>query len=236
LTAGGVPQGTGEKGLARAGGAANEHAQVPHTIFQMHPDEYRSPSQLPVGGVLIVGSGSSGCQIAEELRHDGRDVYLCVGRCIWTRRRYYGKDLMWWWYRLGVFDETVDTLPPSADRLACQGVWTGRDGGRDLNAYGLARDGVVLLGRLKGISGTTVALAPDLRESLAVGDEYAMRLERDVTEWARKTHMVGSLGPSPADPILQLRYDSCHPKAGGGEESVTSCDSLAKVIEPGMPV
>jgi len=181
--------------------------QVPPTIFQMHTDQYLSPSQLPVGGALIVGSGSSGCQIAEELRRDGRDVYLCVGRCWWTRRRYHGKDMEWWWDRLGVFDQTVDALPASVNRLGCSIVLTGRDGGRDLNAYALARDGVVLLGHLKGISGTMVALAPDLRESLAVGDEYAMQFERDVTEWARKVNMVESLGPSPADPIPRLESE-----------------------------
>ena len=182
-------------------------SQVPATICQLHTDEYRAPELLPAGGVLIVGSGASGCQIAEELRREGRDVYLCVGRCRWTRRRYHGKDMVWWWDRLGVLDQTVDTLPPSANRLGCSILLTGRDGGRDLNAYTLARDGVVLLGHLKDISGTTVALAPDLRENLAFGDEYGMQFERDVTEWARNANMAQSLGPSPADPIPRLETE-----------------------------
>ena len=179
-------------------------AEVSGTIFQMHTDDYRAPSQLPAGSVLVVGSGSSGCQIAEELRHDGRDVYLCVGRCSWTRRRYYGKDVLWWAERLGLLDQTVDTLPSTVNRLGCRFVQSGRDGGRDLNPHTLARDGVVLLGHLKGINGTVVTLASDLRESLAFGDAYAMQFARDVTEWAQKANMTGSLGPSRADPIPGL--------------------------------
>ena len=179
-------------------------ATVPGRIFQIHTDEYRAPAQLPAGGVLIVGSGASGCQIADELRRDGREVYLCVGRCRWTRRRYYGKDILWWLNRFGVLDQTVDSLPPGTNRMECRNQLTGRDGGRDLNAYTLARNGVVLLGHLKAINGMLASLVTDLRESLAVGDAYAMQFERDVIEWARKANITESLGPSLADPIPRL--------------------------------
>jgi putative flavoprotein involved in K+ transport len=179
-------------------------AAVPDKIFQIHTDEYQAPAQLPDGGVLIVGSGASGCQIADDLRRDGRDVDLCVGRCRWTRRRYYGKDIVWWLNRLGVFDQTVDSLSSSANRTECRNTLSGRDGGRDLNAYTLARDGVVLLGHLKTINGTRASLATDLRESLSFGDAHAMQVERDVTEWARKENTTEPLGPSLADPIPRL--------------------------------
>lgn len=106
-----------------------------------------------------------------------------------------------------MLDQTVDTLSPTANRLGCSILLSGRDGGRDLNAYTLAREGVILLGHLKAINGTMVSLAPDLRESLAVGDAYAIQFERDVTEWARKANITEPLGPSLADPIPRLETE-----------------------------
>jgi putative flavoprotein involved in K+ transport len=56
-------------------------AIVPDTsgVPQLHSVAYRNPDQLPKGSVLIVGAGSSGVQIAEELPLAGRRVYLSVG-------------------------------------------------------------------------------------------------------------------------------------------------------------
>lgn len=84
---------------------------LPADLLQLHTSEYRRPSQLADGAVLVVGSGQSGCQIADELLDAGRTVYLSVGRCPWLPRRYRGRELVRWLLETGIVDETVDTLP-----------------------------------------------------------------------------------------------------------------------------
>lgn len=116
---------------------------VPGDVFQLHTSDYRRPGQLPDGGVLVVGSGQSGCQIADELLHAGRDVYLAVGRCPWIPRRYRGREIVHWLVETGITDQTVDTLPTPAARLTCNPPVSGNDGGHDLPsplARGSGRD------------------------------------------------------------------------------------------------
>jgi putative flavoprotein involved in K+ transport len=127
-----------------------------------------------------VGSGSSGCQIAEELARNDRRVYLSVGNCGWGPRRYRGRDFMRWAIDLGLMDETVDRSPDA--RLACNQSLSGNDGGHDCHPRTLARLGVVLVGRLEGIRGRTFHLRPDLDENLAKADEFAERFKRQVDE------------------------------------------------------
>jgi putative flavoprotein involved in K+ transport len=86
-------------------------AQIPPNLFQVHSSEYRNPKQLPSGAVLIVGSGSSGGQIADELIESGRRVYFSIGRHRRVPRRYRGRDYVWWSSAMGLFDQRVDTLP-----------------------------------------------------------------------------------------------------------------------------
>ena len=112
--------------------------------LQLHSSRYRNPGTLPPGAVLIIGSGNSGCQIAEELCHAGRQVYLSVSRHRRAPRRYRGRDLTWWQHALGETDATVDQCPDEpASRLL-----TGVAGGHDVDLRQLARNGVVLLGRV----------------------------------------------------------------------------------------
>jgi putative flavoprotein involved in K+ transport len=68
-------------------------------VTQLHSEDYRAPQQLPDGAVLVVGSGQSGCQIADELLRAGRRVYLAVSRCPWLPRRYRGKDVVHWLWK-----------------------------------------------------------------------------------------------------------------------------------------
>jgi putative flavoprotein involved in K+ transport len=147
--------------------------ELPAHIAQVVPYAYRNPTSLPPGAVLVVGSGQAGCQIAEELRRAGRQVYLSVGRSWWAPRRFRGRDVSLWLRDIGWFDRTVEGLPPGARAGLPNPQFTGSGGGRDLNAHTLAVEGVVLLGRLLGIRDGTIALAPDLDVNLAWGDEQA---------------------------------------------------------------
>lgn len=152
-------------------------------VFQLHAVDYRRPEQLPPGAVLVVGSGQTGCQIAEELLNAGRRVYLAVGNCPWFPRRYRGRDLMHWALAVGLMDQTVDTLPSPAARLACNPALSGNDGGHDCHPRTLAARGATLVGRVERIDGTGVSFAPGLDANLAKGDEFVANFRAKVDEY-----------------------------------------------------
>jgi putative flavoprotein involved in K+ transport len=139
---------------------------LPANIVQMHSTSYRNPRTLPEGAVLVVGSGQSGAQIAEEIYQSGRTVYLCVGIAGRAPRRYRGRDCWEWLSLSGFLDRTVDKLPSPRARFAGNPHISGRDGGHTLNLHQFARDGMQLLGHLRNIESGRLVLAPDLHESL----------------------------------------------------------------------
>ncbi|MGA8924028.1 MAG: NAD(P)-binding domain-containing protein, partial [Candidatus Dormiibacterota bacterium] len=89
---------------------------LPAGVHQLLAEEYRDPSGLPPGAVLVVGSGQTGCQLAEELQESGRAVYLACGRCAWTPRRIEGRDFVWWSAQSGFLDRPLAALPAPAAR------------------------------------------------------------------------------------------------------------------------
>jgi putative flavoprotein involved in K+ transport len=157
--------------------------RVPEDVLQLHTTEYRRPTQLPDGAVLIVGAGQSGCQIADELLQAGRSVYLSVGRCPWVPRRYRGRELVHWLVDTDFLEQTVDTLPSPAARLVCNPPVSGNDGGHDCHPRWLEVRGATLLGRLAGIDGQLISIAPDLDASLALGDEFVADFLRGLEEY-----------------------------------------------------
>jgi len=128
-------------------------ATLPEDICQMYTSEYRNPQSLPSGAVLVVATGQSGCQIAEDLYESGRQVYLSTSRCGRFPRRYRGKDSTWWLARLGYFDRTVDQLSSLNGKSACNPHVSGNKGGHDIDLRQFARQGIILLGRLQAIQG-----------------------------------------------------------------------------------
>lgn len=151
-------------------------ADLAPDITQLHSSAYRQPAALPAGAVLVVGSAQSGCQIAEELYHHGRQVFLCTGSAGRAPRRYRGKDVVAWLDQIGFFDITPDTLPVPKEQFAAPHV-SGKHGGHTLNLHQFARDGVTLLGHLRGAAGDTVVLAPDLHENLAHADGFERQVQ-----------------------------------------------------------
>jgi putative flavoprotein involved in K+ transport len=162
---------------------------VPADVFQLHTTAYRRPGQLPDGSVLVVGSGQSGCQIADELLEAGRRVYLSVGRCPWIPRRYRGREIVHWLVETGLSDQTVDTLPSPAARLACNPPVSGNDGGHDCNPRWLDARGATLLGKVQSFDGQLVSIAPDLDDSLGFGDEFLAELVGRIDEFVESTGM-----------------------------------------------
>jgi putative flavoprotein involved in K+ transport len=155
---------------------------LPGDVFQLHTSAYKRPQQLPDGAVLVVGSGQSGCQIADELLDAGRTVFLSVGRCPWFPRRDRQRELLHWLLDTGLADDTVDALPSPTARLTCNPPVSGNDGGHDCNPRWLAARGAVLVGRVAGVSGHTVHIGDGLAESLAAGDEFLARFRQRVDE------------------------------------------------------
>jgi putative flavoprotein involved in K+ transport len=179
---------------------------LPSEITQLHSSHYRNPSTLPPGAVLVVGSADSGCQIAEELNESGRRVYLCVGRAVRRPRRYRGKDFVFWSVTLGRIEQTADQLPSPSARFAANPQLSGKYGGHTLNLHQFARNGVVLLGRLVGVDGYRIALAPDLQENLAHADKASEDFRKEAEEFVRKTGMDVP-APEP-DPVDEVRSDA----------------------------
>jgi putative flavoprotein involved in K+ transport len=146
-------------------------ATLPADLLQLDADDYRNEPSLPEGQVLVVGSGQTGCQIAEELVDAGREVFLSCGRAPWLPRRIGDHDLVWWVIETGFADQPVEALPTPLARLWANVVATGRDGGHDLHPRTLLAKGVTLLGRFKSAVEGEAQFAPDLFDSLAWGDQ-----------------------------------------------------------------
>ena len=148
---------------------------LPAGLLQIDVGGYDRPTGLPEGPVLVVGSGQSGAQIAEELHQAGRDVFLACGRAPWLPRRIGDRDLTWWAVETGFLEQPVSALPEPAARFEANLLASGRDGGHDLHLRTLQRMGVNLVGHFLGCEGRHARFALDLGESLAWGDERYRR-------------------------------------------------------------
>jgi putative flavoprotein involved in K+ transport len=155
-------------------------AELPQHVLQLDPTRYRNPQELPPGAVLVVGSGASGAQIADDLLRAGRTVYLPFSGHRRMPRRFRGKDISWWLEKLGRFDLTVDHLP--GGRRPPGLLVTGVDGGYDLTMYGLAADGVRLAGHVAAVNDEVVTFADDAADTLRQADQAY----EDFLEAARK--------------------------------------------------
>jgi putative flavoprotein involved in K+ transport len=164
---------------------------VPGHVHQVHVAAYRNPHELPAGGVLVVGGGQSGVQIAEELVGAGRRTWLCTSRVGRLVRRYRGRDVFEWLYALGLMAQTAD------DHMPLPQI-SGTDGGHTISLQALARRGVELLGRLVSIHGDRVSLAADdVLENLALADAFSAKIRRSIDAYVRMRRIAAP--PAEAD-------------------------------------
>ncbi|MFP3712644.1 MSMEG_0569 family flavin-dependent oxidoreductase [Puerhibacterium sp. TATVAM-FAB25] len=156
---------------------------LPDRIAQIHSHTYRNADQLPDGPVLVVGTGQSGTQIAEDLFLAGREVHLAAGRAPRVARRYRGKDCMTWLAEMGVYDIPVATRG-LAKRESTNHYVTGRDGGRDIDLRDFARRGMHLYGRATGVEvGGAITFAPTLEADLDHADSVAESIKNDIDRY-----------------------------------------------------
>jgi putative flavoprotein involved in K+ transport len=164
-------------------------ALTPH-VRQLHASAYRNPAQLPPGSVLVIGSGSSGCQIAEELQQQGRTVYLSVGRHRRMPHRHRGRFMLEWLADMGVFDLPIDRIP--GGQIPPPLVVTGVNGGHGINLRQFAADGVTLLGRFIGIEGGNATFGADVEERLVEADDAALNFVRRVDQYIQQSGVAAA--------------------------------------------
>ncbi|MCJ2136032.1 MSMEG_0569 family flavin-dependent oxidoreductase [Methylobacterium sp. J-026] len=145
--------------------------KLPPTVTQIHSNQYRNPAQLPEGEVLVVGSGQSGAQIAEDLHLAGRKVHCAVGDAPRCARFYRGRDVVTWLADMGYYEMTVDNHPlRDGVRDNTNHYVTGRDGGRDIDLRRFAKEGMKLYGVLDDYDDGTLRFRDNLKRSLEAAD------------------------------------------------------------------
>ncbi|SNY66089.1 MSMEG_0569 family flavin-dependent oxidoreductase [Paractinoplanes atraurantiacus] len=158
--------------------------RLPAGVVQLHSSQYRRPEQLPDGDVLVVGTGQSGCQIAEDLHLTGRRVHLAVGSAPRAARRYRGRDTLAWLDAMGHYAKGVDEFGDVDEvRLRANHYMTGRDGGRDIDLRAFAAQGMQLYGRLRDITAGSLGFAGDLAANLDNADAVAEGIKDAIDRW-----------------------------------------------------
>lgn len=145
-------------------------------IAQIHSSEYRNPSDLPPGAVLVVGSGSSGAQIADEILRSGRKVYLSVGHHKRPPRRYRGQDNSFWLDKLKRWDMRPSGAAQKHVPIAVSGI----NGGWTVDFRDLGHRGVNLVGHTESYRDGILRFAPDLRENIEAGDQDYLAFLKEV--------------------------------------------------------
>jgi len=178
---------------------------APH---QIHSADYRNPEQLPDGGVLVVGAGSSGAQIAEELRASGRQVHLSVGPHDRPPRSYRDRDFVWWLGVLGKWDATA----PDSEHVTI--AVSGARGGHTVDFRELAAAGITLVGRTEPATGGTLRFAGDLEGNITAGDANLLGLLAEADAYCQangldlpeepEAHELGPLPDCVTQPVREL--------------------------------
>ena len=156
-------------------------SRVPSELLQLHTATYRNPEALPPGAVVVVGSGQSGCQIAEELLEAGRTVYLCTSKVGRAPRRHRGRELLEWWVDMKILDVTLASLEDTAISRMAQPQISGLGRrGHTVSLQQLARQGAVILGRLLDIDDSALVLSDDAAANVRFADTISQKLKNDI--------------------------------------------------------
>lgn len=182
-------------------------------ITQIHSSQYQNPGQLPDGGVLVVGAGSSGAQIADELLRSGKSVYLSVGPHDLPPRSYRGRDFVWWLGVLGKWEAV--TKDPGTEHITI--AVSGAHGGHTVDFRGLAERGISLLGRAQSFNNNVMYFAPDLTKNIAGGNAYTLSLLDQADDYVIRNGLNFPLEPEAREvlpdpecvtnPILEINLE-----------------------------
>lgn len=172
------------------------------SILQLHSSEYKNPQSLP-DTVLVVGTGQSGCQIAEDLHLEGKKVHLCVGSAPRSPRRYRGKDVVEWLDKMGHYDLPVDQHPQK-DRVRSKTnhYVTGRDGGREIDLRQFALEGMQLYGSLHDVKSPYLHFQGNLQQNLDGADTVAENIKKNIDKFIDSNQIQAPVEP-PYQPVWQ---------------------------------
>lgn len=191
--------------------------RLPEHIVQIHSSEYKNPQSLPDKSVLVVGTGQSGCQIAEDLHLAGKQVHLCVGSAPRSPRRYRGKDVVDWLDQMGYYDLSIDEHPQKEKaRSNTNHYVTGRDGGREIDLRQFSLEGMQLYGRLKTISSSHLEFWDDLKQNLDRADAVANNIKKSIDGFIEKNQIQAPTEPpykpvwEPEEAVLKLDYEKAN--------------------------
>ena len=196
---------------------------LPAGIHQSDAGHYRSPTALPPGAVLVVGSGQSGAQIADELATSGRDVFLATSRVPRVPRRYRGRDVHEWTVELGLYDQPAEAVTDPAEFREPHPMLSGGGGGHTISYAQLARDGVRLLGRLAGAEAGMLRFGPELPGNIAYADHRAALFRHAIDEYVARSGIVAP--PPDIDPA-----ERSQPMAESPEKLSMRAERIAAVI------
>ncbi|KQY58473.1 FAD-dependent oxidoreductase [Aeromicrobium sp. Root495] len=189
-------------------------------VAQIHSQQYLNADQLPEGAVLVVGTGQSGAQIAEDLHLEGRQVHLALGTAPRVARTYRGRDCMTWLSDMGLYDTAVQQYPGGlAAREKTNHYVTGRDGGRDIDLRQFASEGMRLYGALTEGQGARLDFAPTLTSSLDAADAVYNSICRDIDRFIDTNGIDAPVQPH-YEPVWRPDHE---PRALDlGDEGITS--------------
>ncbi|GAA5002950.1 MSMEG_0569 family flavin-dependent oxidoreductase [Acinetobacter puyangensis] len=194
-------------------------SSLPENVMVIHSEQYFNPEQIPEGNVLVVGSGQSGAQIAEDLHLAGKKVYLSTGDAPRCARFYRGKDVVKWLFEMGYYETTVkDHRYNEEVRNSTNHYVTGRDGGRDIDLRKFALEGMRLFGRFKDYKDGKLIFSPDLAKNLDRADETYNRINASIDNYLLQNNIQTDASASVYEAVWQP------------ESEVTEIDLVAENI------
>lgn len=182
-------------------------------LYQIHSAQYYNPQQLPEGAVLVIGAGSSGVQIADELQREGKKVYLSIGAHDRPPRSYRNRDFCWWLGVLGLWDAPANAPGKEHVTIAVSGA----NGGQTVDFRRLGHQGIILVGLTQSFDNNQVFFKDNLNENIRLGDENYLSLLDAADEYVKangldlplepEARQFLSNPPSMENPILSLNLE-----------------------------
>lgn len=189
----------------------NMSERFPEGITHVHSAHYKNPEELPEGEVLVVGTGQSGSQIAEDLHLKGRKVHLCVGNAPRCARIYRGKDVVEWLDKMEYYDLPVDKHPEGKNvREKTNHYVTGRDGGREIDLRKFAIEGMQLYGPLANVENAMLSFEPKLKANLDYADSVSENIKKKIDKYIEENGIHAPVEPAyeaawePTEEITEL--------------------------------
>jgi len=203
-------------------------SEIPASIVTQHSSNYKNPESLPEGAVLVVGSGQSGAQIAEDLHLAGRKVHLAVGAAPRCARRYRGRDVVEWLDDLGYYNIPIDQHPNREQvRDKTNHYVTGRDGGRDIDLRKMALEGMELYGPLTTVKAGVASFKPELKQNLDGADAVYRSINRTIDAFIEKQNIDAPVEADYSPPWEPVGEPEALDLIGAGVSAILFCAGFA---------